>query len=119
MTTVNINLVCLKSGRIVAIDASGAQNQSAMTAVSPIDDLLDHLVRTSALSREQAMRIVAEVLTYFDEPLETFVRRRHRELQAEGLANSAIYQRIRHDLKFWRVAAPETSERQIRRIIYG
>jgi hypothetical protein len=90
-----------------------------MTAISPIDDLLDHLVRTTALSRDQAMRIVAEVLTYFDEPLETFVRRRHRELQAEGLANAAIYQRIQNDLKFWRVAAPETSERQIRRIIYG
>ncbi len=110
---------CLKSGRIVAIDASEAQNQSAMTAVSPIDDLLDHLVRSTALNREQAMRIVAEVLTYFDEPLETFVRRRHRELQAEGMANAVIYQRIRNDLKFWRVAAPETSERQIRRIVYG
>lgn len=90
-----------------------------MTAVSPIDDLLDHLVRTTALSRDQAMRIVAEVLTYFDESLETFVRRRHRELQAEGLANAAIYKRIKNDLKFWRIAAPETSERQIRRIIYG
>jgi hypothetical protein len=90
-----------------------------MTAASPIDDLLDHLVRTTALSRDQAMRIVAEVLTYFDESLETFVRRRHRELQAEGLANAAVYKRIKNDLKFWRIAAPETSERQIRRIIYG
>jgi hypothetical protein len=90
-----------------------------MTANSPIDDLLDHLVRSTALSRDQAMRVVAEVITYFDEPIETFVRRRHRELQTEGLANAAIYQRIRNDLKFWRVAAPETSERQIRRIIYG
>lgn len=90
-----------------------------MTAASPIDDLLDHLVRTTALSRDQAMRIVAEVLTYFDESLETFVRRQHRELQAEGLANAAIYKRIKNDLKFWRIAAPETSERQIRRIIYG
>jgi hypothetical protein len=110
---------CLKSGRMVAIDAFEAQNQTPMTAVGPIDDLLDHLVRTTALSRDQAMRIVAEVLTYFDEPLETFVRRRHRELQAEGLANAAIYQRIRNDLKYWRIAAPKTSERQIRRIIYG
>ena len=111
--------ICPKSGRIVAIDLFSAHNQTPMTAVSPIDDLLDHLVRTTALSRDQAMRIVAEVLTYFDESLETFVRRRHRELQAEGLANAAIYKRIKNDLKFWRIAAPETSERQIRRIIYG
>jgi polyhydroxyalkanoate synthesis regulator phasin len=104
---------------MVAIDRAEAQNQPPMTAHSPIDDLLDHLVRTTALSRDQATRFVAEVLTYFDEPLETFVRRRHRELQAEGLANAAIYQRIRNDLKFWRIAAPETSERQIRRIVYG
>jgi hypothetical protein len=104
---------------MVAINRSAAQNQSSMTAISPIDDLLEHLVRTTALSRDQATRIVAEVLTYFDETLETFVRRRHRELQAEGLANAAIYQRIRNDLKFWRIAAPETSERQIRRIVYG
>ena len=104
---------------MVAIDPLDAQNQTPMTAASPIDDLLDHLVRTTALSRDQAIRIVAEVLTYFDESLETFVRRRHRELQAEGLANAAIYKRIRNDLKFWRIAAPETSERQIRRIVYG
>ena len=104
---------------MVAIDPLNTQNQTPMTAASPIDDLLDHLVRTTALSRDQAIRIVAEVLTYFDESLETFVRRRHRELQAEGLANAAIYKRIRNDLKFWRIAAPETSERQIRRIVYG
>jgi hypothetical protein len=110
---------CPKSGKMVAIELSAPQNQDPMTVVSPIDDLLDHLVRTTALSRDQATGIVAEVLTYFDEPLETFVRRRHRELQADGMANAAIYQRIRHDLKFWRVAAPQTSERQIRRIIYG
>lgn len=90
-----------------------------MTAKRPIDDLLDHLVRTTPLGPDQALRIIAEVIAYFDETLETFVRRRHRELQAEGLANSVIYQTIRCDLKFWRVAAPSTSERQIRRIIYG
>jgi hypothetical protein len=110
---------CPLSGKLVVIDTFEDQNQSPMTVVSPIDDLLDHLATTSGLSRDQAMKIVAEVLTYFDEPLEIFVRRRHRELQSEGLANAAIYQRIRNDLKFWRVAAPETSERQIRRIIYG
>ena len=104
---------------MVAIEPFAAQNQDPMPAISPIDDLLDHLVRTTALSRDQAAGIVAEVLTYFNEPLETFVRRRHRELQADGMANAAIYLRISHDLKFWRIAAPPTSERQIRRIIYG
>ena len=95
-------------------DAAGA-----MSPPSPLDDLLDHLVRSTSLSRGEAGRVIAEVIAYFDEPVERFVRRRHGELQANGLANPAIFERIRSELRLWRVAAPELSERQVRRIIYG
>lgn len=98
-------------------DADPAMSSAART--SPLDDLLDHLVRSTSLSRAEAGRVIAEVVAYFDEPLERFVRRRHGELQATGLANPAIFDRIRSELRLWRVAAPELSERQVRRIIYG
>ena len=92
---------------------------AATNADGPLDDLLDHLVQRSTLSKREAFQLVGEVLAYFNEPLEQFVRRRHGELQRQGLANNSIYSRIVEDLRWWRVAAPALSDRQIRRIIYG
>jgi hypothetical protein len=84
-----------------------------------LDPLLAHLVQTTSLDREQASRVVADVLTYFGEQTGDFVRRRHAELQRRGLANSAIYGRIGAELTVRRVSPPPLSERQIRRLIYG
>ena len=83
------------------------------------DDLVGHLARTTALPVGSARRIVAEVVAYCNESVESFVRRRHRELQASGLANPEIFRRIASELSARPVAAPALSERQIRRIIYG
>ena len=47
------------------------------------------------------------------------VRRRHRELQAQGLVNASIFERIEADLKYRAVAPPELTLRQLRRIVYG
>jgi hypothetical protein len=80
--------------------------------------LIDHLVR-SGLTHGDASRIVSDVLAYFSEGTEEFVRRRHRELQHNGLPNAEIFALISHELMSRRVAAPELSERQIRRVIYG
>ena len=52
------------------------------------DELLDHLTRSTPLSRGEALRVVQDVLAYFDESTEDYVRRRHRELQAQGLVNA-------------------------------
>jgi uncharacterized protein YoaH (UPF0181 family) len=82
-------------------------------------DLVDHLTRTSPLSRGEAVRVVAEVLGYFSEPAEAFVRRRHRELRAQGLKNEQAFARIAAELPLRRVAPPRLSLRQIRRIVYG
>lgn len=83
------------------------------------DELVDHLTRSTTLSRGEALRVVQDVLAYFDETTEDFVRRRHRELQAQGLVNSSIFERIEGDLKCRAVVPPELTLRQLRRIVYG
>ena len=81
--------------------------------------LLDHLVHGSGLRRSEAHRIVEEVIGFYCETPEAFVVRRHRELQAEGMRNRAIYRRVAAEMDGWRFRAPPLSERQIRRIVYG
>jgi hypothetical protein len=88
-------------------------------AVEGWDDVVEHLVRTTPLSEPVARRLVEEVVDFFDEPAEAFVRRRHGELKAEGLANPAIFARVAAELAVRPVQAPLFSERQIRRLIYG
>jgi len=90
-----------------------------MDASSGFLDLLEHLERTTRLTRAEAERVVAEVLEYFSEPLEEFVTRRHAELQADALKNPEIFARLAAELGQRRFAAPELSERQIRRMVYG
>ncbi|MFD8599654.1 hypothetical protein ACFV1L_32080 [Kitasatospora sp. NPDC059646] len=85
----------------------------------PHEDLLAHLARTTALAPGEAARVVAEVLAYFSETTEEYVRRRHGELQARGLTNDRIFARIGAELAVRRVAAPELSARQLRRMVYG
>jgi len=83
------------------------------------DELVDHLTRSTPLSRGEALRAIQDVLAYFDETAQEFVRRRHRELQAQGLVNASIFERIEADLKYRAVAPPEFTLRQLRRIVYG
>jgi hypothetical protein len=91
-----------------------------LEARTPVhDDLIDHLVRSTSLQRGEAVRVVLDVLAYFDETAPEFVRRRHRELQAKGLANPEIFARIEAELPHRAVAPPPLSLRQLRRIVYG
>ncbi|NUR91833.1 MAG: hypothetical protein HOY71_47815 [Nonomuraea sp.] len=87
--------------------------------VHPYEDLVAHLTRTSSLGSGEAARVVDDVLAYFSEPAEEFVRRRHRELKSRGLTNDEIFPRVGTELRHRRVAAPELSMRQLRRIVYG
>lgn len=87
--------------------------------MSAYDDLVEHLSRTSPLSPGEAARVIADVLAYFGEPAEEFVRRRHAELKARGLTNERIFERVAAELPLRRVAPPELSVRQLRRIVYG
>jgi len=83
------------------------------------EELVSHLVRTTALSVGSVNRVVQEVVAYCSESVEALIRRRHRELQESGLANPEIFRRIAGELLRRPVAAPALSERQIRRVIYG
>lgn len=87
--------------------------------MQPHGDLIEHLARTTPLSASESARVVAEVLAYFGEPAEGFVRRRHAELRAAGLTNDKIFVRILAELPLRRVPPPELSARQLRRIVYG
>jgi hypothetical protein len=83
------------------------------------EPLLAHLERTAGLSRGESRRVVQDVVGWFDEPSETFVRRRHRELQGTGMANEAAFTRIVEELEGRPVPGPRLSTRQVRRIIYS
>ena len=82
-------------------------------------DLIEHLTRTTGLGPGESARVVADVLAYFDETAEAYVRRRHAALRSTGLVNEEIFRRIAEELAHRRVAAPDLSMRQLRRIVYG
>jgi hypothetical protein len=82
-------------------------------------DLVEYLIGTCPLSPAEATRVVADVLGYFSEPPQEFVRRRHRELKARGLTNDQAFQQIAAEIPQRRYASPELSLRQLRRIVYG
>jgi hypothetical protein len=90
-----------------------------MTQQSHPQDLITHLTRISRLEAAEARRVLTEVCAYFEEPVETFVIRRHSELRTEGFSNGEIYAHIADELTQRRFPAPVYSHRQIRRLIYG
>ena len=90
-----------------------------MSDLGELQELVTYLVRTSRLTPAEARRVVGEVMALLDETPDAFIRRRHLALQSEGLSNTAIFARLSAELSQWRFRAPEYSERQIRRIIYG
>ena len=91
-----------------------------MHAKPDLQPLIEHLCHGSGLSASQASKLVDEVIAYFSESTESYVRRRHLELKQDlGLANPQIFERIEHELGQLVFAAPRLTQRQIRRIIYG
>ena len=90
-----------------------------MSDLSELQDLIAYLVRTTPLSHGEATRVVGDVFAYLSETPESYVRRRHLVMQAEGLSNPEIFARLQAELAQWRFCAPGLTERQIRRIIYG
>lgn len=82
-------------------------------------DLVSRVVQSTGLSPDEAARVVADVVAYFAEPAEEFVRRRHSRLQASGMRNPDIFRQISGELTQRVVSAPPLSERQVRRIVYG
>jgi hypothetical protein len=87
--------------------------------MEPSSDLVDHLVATTGLTPAEAGRVIGDVVAYYAQPVEDVVRRRHAELKTYGAKNPEIFARVAAELSRRVVAAPELSERQLRRMIYG
>jgi hypothetical protein len=83
------------------------------------EELVEYLARTCSFSPAEAARVVADVLGFFSEAPEDFVRRRHRELKARGFANDQAFGQIAAEIPQRRYAPPDLSSRQLRRIVYG
>lgn len=66
-----------------------------------------------------AARVVADVVAYYGETVEQFVRRRHAELRGRQHRNAEIWTAIAEELATRPFAAEALSERQLRRIVYG
>ncbi|TIC88961.1 hypothetical protein E8D34_00035 [Nocardioides sp. GY 10113] len=86
----------------------------------PIDPyLLQRVVASTGLSEAEATRVIGDVIAFHQEPIAELVRRRHAELQARGIRNAEIYPLLRAELAERVVAAPDLSDRQLRRLVYG
>jgi hypothetical protein len=81
-------------------------------------DLVRHVVASTGLPQATAARVVSDVIGYFAETTEQFVRRRHAELRRRQ-RNDQIWAVIAAELAGRPVAAPPVSARQLRRIVYG
>ena len=82
-------------------------------------EVVNHITATTGLSPRDAARVVDDVLAFYAEPTEAFVRRRHGQLKERGMKNPDIFRLVMFELSTRLVAAPELSERQLRRIVYG
>ena len=95
-----------------------AQNRP-MSDLPGLDELVERLTRSSRLNAREAAHLVDEVLAFLDDSVEQFVRRRHQELQREGINNADIYCQVAREAASLRFRAPPLSARQIRRLVYG
>jgi hypothetical protein len=86
---------------------------------SPHAELTFHIAASTGLPLPTATRVVADVIAYFGETTEEFVRRRHGEMQRRGHRNSWIWAAIAEELGGRPVGAGALTERQLRRIVYG
>lgn len=82
-------------------------------------DLVSQVAASTGLSPEVAARVITDVIAYYDEPVEAFVKRRHAHLKTYGMRNPEIFAQIGTELPCRVVSAPPLSDRQLRRIVYG
>ena len=82
-------------------------------------ELVERIVASTDLSPAEADRVAEDVLAWYRESLVAYVRRRHAELQRRGVRNAEIYRLLIAEIRRRPFAAPEVSERQLRRLIYG
>jgi hypothetical protein len=81
-------------------------------------ELVEHVAATTGLAEPTAARVVGDVIGYFAETAEEFVRRRHAELHRDH-KNDQIWELIADELAGRPVPAARATPRQLRRMIYG
>lgn len=86
-------------------------------AIDP--ELIDHLCRNSKLTASEAQHVALEIMAYYSDTAEQFIRQRHQELQARGRSNQDIFSTLQHELAQRRFRSKPMTTRQIRRAIYG
>jgi hypothetical protein len=85
----------------------------------PDQEIIDQVVGSTGLTPPEAARVIEDVLAWYREPVEAYVRRRHAEHQECGMHNAEIFAAIARELAARAFAARPLSERQLRRIVYG
>ncbi|PKH42131.1 hypothetical protein SAMN05192575_107183 [Nocardioides alpinus] len=85
----------------------------------PDPDLVSHVVATTSLTPGEAARVIEDVIAFHAQPVEVWVRERHAHLKTYGAKNPEIFAQIARELPQRVAAAPELSERQLRRIVYS
>ena len=83
------------------------------------DELVRRVAGSLGIRDGEARRVVGEVIAFYQESTETFVRRRHAACRTRGMSNAEIFPLLIEELATRVVAPPALSERQVRRIIYG
>ncbi len=82
-------------------------------------ELARYLAASTGLPQPTTARVIADVNAYYDETVEQYVRRRHTELRRKSRKNDEIWPEIAAEIAHRRFSAPELSDRQLRRIVYG
>ena len=82
-------------------------------------DLVRHVAASTGLDEATATRVVADVVAYFGQTVEDFVRQRHSELKDLNQRNDDIWPRLAAEVSDRRFLVGDLTERQLRRIVYG
>jgi hypothetical protein len=84
-----------------------------------LEELVRRVADSTGLPEATATRVVADISAYFSETVESYVRRRHAELKAMNWKNDEIWPLIAAEVRTRKFGAPELTERQLRRMVYG
>jgi 23S rRNA G2069 N7-methylase RlmK/C1962 C5-methylase RlmI len=89
------------------------------TKLQSEQDFQHYILGMYRISQDEFSRLLEDIMEFFNLTLDDYVRLRHLQLQNQGIKNQEIYSRISQEVSQRRFKAPELSERQIRRIVYG
>ena len=81
-------------------------------------DLIRHVAASTGLGEATAARVVADIVSYFGQTVEEFVRQRHVELKDLNKRNDEIWPRLAAEVSERRFRVGTPTDRQLRRIVY-